>query len=378
MRSIDFLKMRSAIPISALILLAFATQSHAQPQIRTISGTIVNGQTLAIYGFNFGSKANAAPYRWDPADGVSQYSGLVNGDVIPSSTGGYWDHNPGSQYHYNTDLAAQRGVSAANFESDLSTQTNRKLGTTLSDASFDRETYISFWIYHSSSLSSSDNVKTVRFWKANGDQTSTFTVNSSWVANGPWVAFKYDGYGVSTPSYCGSFSGVLSGGFVRPVGGEWERVEFYLKQESVPDASDDGEYWVSQTASGSVHEYSSGYPIDETCATITSRLRWMTFGYENNTSLSNSVLLDDIYIDNTRARVEICDSATWSARTHCEVQPPALWNNGEIQVALNQGSFSTLNDTYIYVVDLDGNANANGWRLLTGSLKQPTNFQKTP
>lgn len=71
------------------------------------------------------------------------------------------------------------------------------------------------------------------------------------------------------------------------------------------------------------------------------------------------VYMDDIYVDTTRSRVEICDSALWSARNHCEIQiPQNTWNDSQIQIKLNKGTFTNSSSAYLYIIDENGNPSA--------------------
>ncbi len=67
--------------------------------------------------------------------------------------------------------------------------------------------------------------------------------------------------------------------------------------------------------------------------------------------------LDDIYVDSTQARVEVCASSSWDSRGHCEVQVPRAWANGSITVSANRGSFTPdqFSTAYVFVVDVRGN-----------------------
>ncbi len=86
----------------------------------------------------------------------------------------------------------------------------------------------------------------------------------------------------------------------------------------------------------------------------------------------------DMYIAETRARVELCDSATWDSRNHCELQvilPTDSWSSDEITFTLRQGTFADLRDAFIYVVDENGNANTNGFTLYDDRPLPPLNLR---
>ena len=67
--------------------------------------------------------------------------------------------------------------------------------------------------------------------------------------------------------------------------------------------------------------------------------------------------LDDVYVDSTQARVEVCESSSWNSRGHCEVQIPTTWSSGAITVTANHGSFTPeqFSTAYVYVVNSSGN-----------------------
>src|SRR5690606_40526993 len=55
------------------------------------------------------------------------------------------------------------------------------------------------------------------------------------------------------------------------------------------------------------------------------------------TTITNFYGYDDIYIDFTQARVEICDSPSWTGRTHCEIQIPQTWSSTADRKSVVQG-----------------------------------------
>ncbi|KKP93459.1 MAG: hypothetical protein US25_C0046G0002 [Candidatus Moranbacteria bacterium GW2011_GWE1_36_7] len=159
---------------------------------------------------------------------------------------------------------------------------------------------------------------------------------------------------------------------------QWQRMEFYEK------ASDNGTGMVYMNRIGR-----AGPPIE-------SHINWWNMGAGDMlnpwkmtgigmavASVNNSVdscngsgktvdfklYNDNLYLDSTQARVEICDSTTWLARTHCEIQVPQnTWNDGQIEIKLNQGSFLNNAAVYLYVVDADGLVNSAGYSIILGTV----------
>jgi len=102
----------------------------------------------------------------------------------------------------------------------------------------------------------------------------------------------------------------------------------------------------------------------------------MLFGYDDGHQLSagQEVDLSEIYYDDTQARVEISDQATWNdapgSQVHREAQGRLLdWSATRIRLVLFQGGFESLSGKYLYVIDAEGRASVNGWPLNNVSHK---------
>jgi hypothetical protein len=103
--------------------------------------------------------------------------------------------------------------------------------------------------------------------------------------------------------------------------------------------------------------------------------------FGNRANDSPTVWLDDIYISNTPARVEICNSQTWASRTQCEVQIPTTWSDSTINISAQIGSLPSGGAAFLYVMDSVNGVNSNGYALTIdgGSAiskpKAPTNLR---
>lgn len=62
---------------------------------------------------------------------------------------------------------------------------------------------------------------------------------------------------------------------------------------------------------------------------------------------------DSVYVDFTRARVELANSATWSAVTYSEIQTPITWADGKIKIRGRLGAFNN-QQAWAYVFRDDG------------------------
>ncbi|MBU0993975.1 MAG: hypothetical protein KJ737_15885 [Proteobacteria bacterium] len=77
------------------------------------------------------------------------------------------------------------------------------------------------------------------------------------------------------------------------------------------------------------------------------------------------VYFDDLYVNNTWARVEISENSTWNetASLHKEIQVSKIWSENSITFTVNQGSFQNGDTAYIFAVDENGVA-SNGKKIV--------------
>lgn len=76
----------------------------------------------------------------------------------------------------------------------------------------------------------------------------------------------------------------------------------------------------------------------------------------------------EIYVDNIRARVEICNNSNKAQANHCEPQIlQTTWNSTTIGVKVNQGSFADNSPQYLYILDSAETVNVSGYPLTFGS-----------
>ena len=76
--------------------------------------------------------------------------------------------------------------------------------------------------------------------------------------------------------------------------------------------------------------------------------------------------LDDVYLNNSWARVEIGNNSIYGNCTHREIQIPSSWTSTSITITLNQGSFTNGDSIYFFVVDSLGNI-SNGYGAVLGT-----------
>lgn len=82
--------------------------------------------------------------------------------------------------------------------------------------------------------------------------------------------------------------------------------------------------------------------------------------------------IDDLYVSTTPARVIISDQPKWSdALIEGEALIPSSWTESEIVLPLNPDNQMLSRKAYVYVVDKDGIANAEGYEICGSCPKPP-------
>ena len=346
-------KLHLVLALLAGLLVPVASQCPAAPSVSSAPGVVVHGGSITISGSNFGSKATAAPIRWETFE-----DGEVGTDV---TTTGYWSAKTPAQTLFDDDTPVSYRHS--NSSKHIRWHGN---GWPNSTHSFYRENigfadtgkaYVNLWLYmdfvsgvgelgmgwqlklfrilatseHTSKPVFYCNVttlddETVNMWVCSIYNNSSIWPGSGWMKEGYWVNMVME-YNDS------SAIGVADG-----------NAHFYSSQ-APPSA---GTYYkgsrtsiVTRTSAeqGWVDCLSMGYLI-------------VNGGDEANT------YWDDVYIDNSWARVEIGDSSTYANCKHREMQIPSAWSDTSVTVTLNEGSHSGLSGKYLFVIDEEGNASA--------------------
>jgi len=340
--------LRSLVILS--IFLAVCVPVCAAPSVSGVSGAMSPGEGIAISGGGFGNKPIAAPLKWD--DFENGTVGATLQSVDPTWVPYYY----GSAIYNNA--TSHSGVLAA--YNDPFSMTG--FSTNYFQFAPTDEVFVAYWINMThADVTDYAVIKLSR-------------INSSSAAAGGGV---YNGTGDSgfsniCPRY--GTSGYLH---YSPGGGlpavnlgyasvqydTWLRVDMY-KKVSTPGVAD-GACDVAAVGIGSqTHHDIMTRAAGETFLQDTVLLGLMAANCEGQFELQ----IDDVYIDNTRARVEIGNASTWSGCTHREVQIPTSWSSGSITATVNQGSFADGASAYLYVVDAEGAASASGYPITIGQV----------
>ncbi len=329
----------------ALLLVAGAAASAASgaPVVNSVTGVVQHKGVVTISGSAFGGKAVAAPYRWDDFD-----YGTV-GSTLRSESNGGWTLDAsmvGDEPRYSTAQVRWPGAKSAyqNF-------TGGNYNSTISLTHYPPgPLYFSGWFYMTVSGAASRNSKLLQLRAGDLDAITWECRVDQYPINPSGQQYVADCNGQETKA-----SWVIGGNL--HADGQWHRLEFYLSQGTVGVSDGVWSVWLDgrlvTELTGTFmtsncpfdHFYLSHYYASDQGTPQPQAQRWW----------------DELYVDNTRARVEIGDASTWAACTHREIQVPSAWTASAITCTVNEGTFTAGQQAWLYVVDSSGTANAQGY-----------------
>lgn len=333
--------MKSIVAVLFVISIGFAGIASAEPQIQAVAGAIPNGSNVTISGFDFLQKAPAAPLRY------FNFENGENGVRLPDQSSGGWYTvgMNGSYPRYSQDRQRIPGeVCALQDYSDASNQT---IG--LRDIDVDT-LYVSGWTYRDDYNGTAMYCQNVKFWgnfTARDNGTSTFPQNrlDTYWSGGSGHLYCLDENGQSMANI---------GTGTREYLDEWFRLERYM---AIGDPSgDNGITWASYNLdrfaelNGTFYNGGSAYEY----WLIGQYFRKEPFNDPDLPEPHVRVYWSELYVDNTLARVEIGDQQDWDACTHREIQIPVAWQDGQITITGNWGTFAAGSQVYLFVVDRTG------------------------
>jgi len=332
------------------ILLIAPTMAFGQPNISSTSGTVSHGEMLTIQGTGFGAKNPAAPLVWaDFEQGMS-----------PTNLGlrTSWSQivNMGSSTECPSDAAGTGCAKATDgsgpwaLRIDYSNWTNE--GQKVYIYRNQRKNFLI-------TETVSQNWKIWRMWPPLG---STNYPNIYAASNNGRVYVELIG---QESGYYGNF---------RTGTTDWVTEELIFQASSALNVKNgllQIRYDGVQKASGTILTRSSVSPAYMTRNYVVHGVKAAFSGWNTN----NRMWVDDVYVDTTWARVMLGNAPIYSNCTNFAPQIPSGWADTLITVSVNHGPLANLSNRYLYVIDANGNVNANGYPLdAVGSLQSPTNL----
>jgi len=338
--------------LSLFFVILFANNGMAAPTVSGVAGTIAQNQSITVNGSSFGShtdyhdsnQTGQLNWSWQSWRDTLENNGYSCG-TTPSSA--FWSLSNSSPRISGTSFARRNNTSGSNTNVAGEQRTAGVLPGFY---------YISYWQRIASSAFAG---KISRF------ASSNFNSNDYWLSTAG---------GLGT---VGSNDALICyGGSIPYTSGEWQRIDLVLDA----NANTQSQIIVGQNSNNNVwsgQNYSCGSQNISNLNPSTGG----SFQVNMGAGLDPGVIIDfsDLYIDFTQARVEVCDSSTWAARTHCEIQVPQAWTASSLTAKVNQGSFANGSNAYLYAVDSSGNV-SNGYSITFGGsgsigLNPPTNLK---
>ena len=366
----------------------------ATPVITGVSAPngLVNGQQLTITGSGFGAKSPAAPYLWadfeqgnlNPSPlGIDQAwantpsaSGSID-NMVYSATGG-----PNNGPYAQGIPQSGSGVSWAFFVHPPPVSSTGAWAFTWND--LNAKYYIFRKMKKNFVTANTINFKPLRMY-------SLFSGGVEWVW-GSWNgSVEADGL-QNTPNgmsacYASTYvNGSTTGTQTSPTLTEgpinqWFTDEVVYQVNSCYSCTDGKMQWIVNGQLVGEEPINMGWinwtlvlrdsPTNEDIANLSIQ------GVADNDAScpsTNTFGLDDIYVDNTWARVMIGNAPTWAASTVHDIEIPTAWSASSITVSLHNDSSPNFNGAYLYVFDSNGNVNANGYPLCSNCPQPVSNL----
>ena len=345
-----------------LILVLLIPGLASAQTVSGISGTFEHGNSVEILGSGFGTKPSAAPVAWD---------NLEDGSCNTSATIGSWQSvhdlivSTENDRHANSSYCATHnfnGEAWANFTGGYDSP----------------KWYAQYWFYlddefdFGSSGQHLSNIKILRLWSTSSALNNTHvqlesrydsTLRTEYVqSGGDWspVVAGFDWvdqiFGHPDPGYVdGGCLGWRN--YETDIStGSWHLFQFQYESSSVDMADGTLKWWYD----GKLIFDHDDLETQDSDSGNSSYPRIHTLGFYNANAGASSAdgddqfFIDDAYIDNSWARVELGNHPDYNTCTQREIQPPSAWDPDAITVTANTGSFGAAEDLYVFVVDGDG------------------------
>lgn len=295
--------------------------------------------TATFTGINFGKKIPAAPLRY------LDFEGEPNGKNVPNT------ENTGGLYVADGivfDNSYQRFPGAQNAQQNFNNgRYNQTIGLNDANTITSDKLYIHGYWHIKTHGATSRNAKFINLAQSYGSgnwESRVDADNNSCGASPQTMTSLRPGCPQTTGTtyWGGNWSTMLGDD------GKWHRLESYVElKPGYRSIRVDNHLWgelsttdmtagCSDTSIGYV--YFGHYYDNSTCSPKPEAERWW----------------DEMYIDTTQARVELCDSSQWASRSHCEIQIPSAWTDTSITFSVNKGSFTENENVYIFVVNENG------------------------
>lgn len=312
-------------------------------QISALSGSIINGSTLSIYGTNFGTKPTGT-FRFETFEEALPSNITITNVSIASKF-----RHVNSLYAGFGDIGTAGPTTKCQLERPTYGSPAQNIVATT--------WYVDYWFRMEEwdwGLTADDDMnglsKVLRFNSGAGTPdnvnfiTRTYTTHDEYVISSEHI----------TPAWeeSGEFS-VMD----MLTENAWHHLQTEYKECTTVGGNDgiwriwiDGELIINETAL----ETYDGDDNDDWSKPLTYLGWWGGSAGVENRTLHDYFYMDDVAYDTTWARVEIGDSNSYNNCTHRELQKPVSWSSTHIETLIDIGTFKLGTTAYLFVVKSDG------------------------
>jgi len=330
-------------------------QLVTEPDIVSVSGSLVDGSDMSVSGSGFGVKFPVEPMMWDTLVNQPGYANLNQGDFIPvkrvvSESGAPGDceecpwYETGSRYDVPPSIFNLEDVRTPGGATYRGIATNTLTSEDFGEGEMDYF-YINWWWRGSEEVLLHGGKKFLRVWQDDSGQLGkrmAWELNHLLLNNAEGSRYVWWGGNV----------------------GEFNNLEIEF----------DFTNWTNQD-----HGLTTGWvnsknifenlPVGNNSppeASLSGPFNYIRkIGYDPSVPSHNpNIVIDftDIYVDSSRNKIFICDYSSWDvivdSGAHCEIQiPHSVWDDNNINFTVNLGSFSDEEiegDLYLFIVDENG------------------------
>lgn len=316
----------------------------AAPVINSATGSFNSGGTAILHGSGFGTKAKAAPLRWD------DFEDATVGQTVKQASNGWWNQNTETTWKIhssNQRTNSTRNAIAGLYRSGIIYQNN--LGFAQSG-----KTYINLWCRFD--WGTGDDSYQVKLFRA-----AAYCGNDAYPPHNACYAFNYA-------------SGKAHLQWINKAAPEYDMPSRNLYTVMPHPNQDMDPFWMnigmlidSRSTNGTISVWASdfnGGPIQQRTRTGEVRPAEANFDglkigeYVGSGGNGTTLYYDNIYVDNSWARVELGDKPVYAECTVREMQIPSAWSGSSVTVTMNQGTFKKDDKAYLFVVDGNNNVSA--------------------
>jgi len=339
-------------------------QQTSTPFVTLVSGVFEDGQNLTIQGVNFKTRPNQSPIIWDQFE-----NGRSNELLADSSNWLGYNEKDGAIYSNSEAYSGALSVSNTPTDPGNDFMTNFQ---TFAPTDTVYLSYMFKWVDNNNPeyQDPEEFCGRDRSEEANDILLYGILKLSRITSTGSNNGDHYNGPGTSAQTLnpygsCSAYATLSNEsesptfyGAGRIYKGIWQRLE------------------VTYHLPTSTHPGSVNYFVDNNTGRLIERSDYVTRNVESSYKLDSVLLglmmpntkkslgadmtlyIDDVYVDNTPARIEMCESNQWENCHKKFIQIVSSWSDSSISFKANKAAMIEGTDYYLYVIDKDENVSS--------------------